>query len=95
MITPLICFVLGGIILYHAVGAYGIQLVRKIPEGVQRRDVLFFFISYTMIAFALILGLPGYFGYLNAAILHLVRLALGITGSIFLSYQLLDVVSRP
>ena len=94
MIVPLICFIVGGIILYHALAAHGIPLLRKSSKGVMRRDRLIFFTSYTLIALAFILGLPGYLGYLNAAILHPARIAMSGIGSILLSYQIIDIASR-
>ena len=80
MTTPLICFILGGIILYHTVIAYGIPLFRKLPEDITIKDILIFFTSYTLIALAFILGLPGYLGYFNAAILHPTRIILVAIG---------------
>ncbi|HEY9648711.1 MAG TPA: hypothetical protein V6C88_20185 [Chroococcidiopsis sp.] len=92
--VPLVCFGAGSLILIYTSLAHGRFLFQPIPEGFNRRDVLFYFISYLLIATALMLGLIGYFSHASIEILHPLRIGLGVAGLIFLFYQFLEVTAR-
>ncbi|HEY9643785.1 MAG TPA: hypothetical protein V6C57_25065 [Coleofasciculaceae cyanobacterium] len=95
MTIPLVCFILGTLVFGWGVLAYGLPLSREIPEGRKRSDFFTCLTSHLLIAFALMLGLVGYLSHLNSNSLRYARIAMGITAIVLLSYQFLELASRP
>ncbi|MBD3880968.1 hypothetical protein IFO70_04285 [Phormidium tenue FACHB-886] len=95
MAIPLVCFLLGALVFAYAVFAYAIPLFHPLPEGRKRSDFVVCLASYLLIAVALMLGLLGYFSHLNSKSLRYTRLGMAATAVIFLSYEFLELVSRP
>lgn len=94
MTLPLIGFVLGLLILLYAVLNHGRLLFSEAPEGFIKRDFLFCFIGFGLIAGALMLGLVGYLGYLSADVVRPIRIAIGLAGLSLLFYQYVETNSR-
>ncbi|HEY9658915.1 MAG TPA: hypothetical protein V6C65_10715 [Allocoleopsis sp.] len=88
---PLICFVLGILILL----VIGSGLLRAEGGGLRKGDILRLLVGYGAVAIALMLGLIGYVDHLNAEVLRFVRLFMILAGFAILGYQFIESQSRP
>jgi hypothetical protein len=89
MLVPLIGLILGIAVLYSAFLAYtGSPLIQEMPAVFKQRGNLLWVTGSVLVALALMLGIVGYFGYLNATILRYLRILIGCTGLVILGSQL-------
>jgi cell division protein FtsX len=89
MLVPLIGLILGIAVLYSAFLAYtGSPLIQEMPAVFKQRGNLLWVTGSVLLALALMLGIVGYFGYLDATILRYLRILIGCTGLVILGSQL-------
>jgi hypothetical protein len=89
MLVPLIGLILGIAVLYSAFLAYtGSPLIQEMPAVFKQRGNLLWVTGSVLVALALMLGIVGYFGYLDATILRYLRILIGCTGLVILGSQL-------
>jgi hypothetical protein len=88
MLIPLIGLILGIAVLYSAVLAYtGSPTLQEMPALFKQRGNLLWATGSVLVALALMLGIVGYFGYLDANILRYLRILIGCTGLLILGSQ--------
>jgi len=89
MIAPLLGLILGTLILLYTLITYtGSQLFKNIPITSQQQGNLSLAIGSTLVALALMLGILGYFNYVNAIVLRSVRVTFLVLGSFLVGYQI-------
>ncbi|BAZ17109.1 ABC-2 type transporter [Calothrix sp. NIES-4071] len=93
MLIPLICLFLGIILCLYTVLAYrGNRLLYRFPFFKSLEGNLFFSLGFFLLAFALILGIVGYFNYINAILLRYFRILLATVGFFIVSYEIRKIV---
>ncbi len=90
MVIPLIGLILGlALLIYAALSYLGNEAIANLPEILQRRGRVLWFLGCFLLAAALMLGFIGYLGWVSAPTLRHLRLVLGLSGIILLALQLL------
>lgn len=95
MLIPLISFGVGAVLLSSVILAYlRSPMLKKLPWMFELKDQKKSLLGLGLIALALILGMVGYFGYVDASFLRLVRGILGISGILLMSVPSLEKVKN-
>lgn len=89
MLTPLFGLISGIALLTYAFSAYaGNKVLNVIPVSRAQKGNLPLAIGSALVALALMLGIVGYFNYINSAWLRIFRIAAGGAGFSITSYQI-------
>ncbi|HEY9618718.1 MAG TPA: hypothetical protein V6C78_00030 [Crinalium sp.] len=95
MIVPLICFIVGSLILLYAVSFVRRPIPDTLAHHYQHRDKVIWAIAFVLLALALMLGMAGYWHLIASPVLRSTRIAMVIAALIVFFYQMIDTVSRP
>ena len=91
MLIPLVGLILGIALLGCTILAYtGNNLLKQIPVGFKPEGNQLFVIGGTLLSIALMLGIVGYFGYLNSPDLRILRIILILVGMLLLLISSID-----
>jgi lipopolysaccharide transport system permease protein len=91
MFTPLIGLAIGITVLWcTALGYAGSFSDSPLPSVFKQKGNLFWTVGNIAIGLALILGIFGYFGYIDSPTLRLLRVTLGISGLVMLGSRLIQ-----
>lgn len=89
MLIPLVSLLLGTVIILYTLLAYtGNVALIKIPIARNQKGNLPLAIGSTLVALALMVGIFGYFNYINSTLLRYLRIACATAGTIIASYQI-------
>ncbi len=93
MIAPLLGLILGTLILLYTLVTYtGTKLLKNIPRSSKQEGNLSLAIGSILVALALMLGILGYFNYINATLLHNIRVLFFTSGLFLVGYQIIKSV---
>ena len=93
MLIPLISLVIGlGILSLILIAHSGLPILKNFSWLLKLKEQKEFLFGLYLISFTLLLGIVGYLGYIDAPLLRLIRLALGIGGLFFLSIPVLEKI---
>ena len=91
MFIPLISFVFGIIILTTSSLVYvGVPALKNIPFIFGLREQKITLLGLVLISLALMLGIVGYFGYIDGSLLRKIRAFLGIGGLLSITFPILQ-----
>ena len=91
MLTPLIGFIIGFILLELCFGMYVNRIVSSFFFNIyQVKDNFFYILGLTLISISLMIGMAGYLSYVTAYQLKTVRILLGVIGFLFLTFGFLQ-----
>jgi hypothetical protein len=95
MVIPGVSFAVGCFILIWGAAIFFSPMTDSVPSHLWQRDRFVWFLSYFLVALALMLGMAGYLNLAPSTLLHPIRIGLGAAGIALFLYQLVRVVSRP
>ncbi|MDJ0728962.1 MAG: hypothetical protein QNJ33_03120 [Crocosphaera sp.] len=96
MLIPLISFIFGIAILSVSSLVYaGMPTVKNIPFVFRLREQKTTLLGLVFISLALMLGIIGYFGYIDGSLLRKIRAFLGIVGLLIMSFPILQKIKTP
>jgi hypothetical protein len=96
MLIPVVSLILGIVLLTYTILAYtGHAIVERIPSVVRCKNNKSFALGSVLLSLALMLGIVGYRGYLNAPDLRLFRIFVGSGGLWFIGSAFLKTIYTP